>query len=81
MIRRCFVHIDQENFKWLFKSISRICKRYMESRNEERHNIDRECAEARHDNGTPAEGHELCRQIETTKDANFKIPENQRRYD
>ena len=21
MIRRCFVHIDQENFKWLFKSI------------------------------------------------------------
>ena len=31
----------------------------MESRNEERHNIDRECAEARHENGTPAEGHEL----------------------
>ena len=23
MIRKCFVHIDQENFKWLFKSIVR----------------------------------------------------------
>ena len=53
----------------------------MESCKEERHIIHRECAEARHKNGTPPEGHELYRQIETTEDANFKIPENQRRYD
>ena len=68
MIRRCFVHIDQENFKWLLKSIVRPHLEYANAIWNPVMKKDITSIENVQRHATKMVPH-------------FKIPENQRRYD